>query len=161
MSKIIKHCLIDDSNDDLTFTKDHAELCALIPLLKLTGNEYMIGTKRVLLKLNGKNACVKIGGGNKRFNEWLPEKIWHEATTFKKLMKYNNLSFSAAINKFPCEDAKQRNRITYYAKNVPTNTEEAFFKALERVSEHKKKLKQRRKSKTLLDSSFNKSLNLN
>ena len=107
MSKIIKHCLIDDSNDDLTFTKDHAELCALIPLLKLTGNEYMIGTKRVLLKLNGKNACVKIGGGNKRFNEWLPEKIWHEATTFKKLMKYNNLSFSAAINKFPCEDAKQ------------------------------------------------------
>ena len=99
----------------------------------------MVGTKRVSFKINGKQACVKSGGGVQPFSKWLQDNIWSLATSFKKLMMQHKMNYVTAVNKFPCEDAKERRAIARFIKNLPSYINDEFLEALDNVTEHKKK----------------------
>jgi len=54
-------------------------------------------------------------------------------------MMQHKMNYVTAVNKFPCEDAKERRAIARFIKNLPSYINKEFLEALNNVTEHKKK----------------------
>ena len=107
-------------------------LTALVPVLKLEGGKYLLGTQKHIVQIKSNCLMIRVGGGFATMTEYLHQNGPFECIKLTKVMRDQKCNFKDAV-KFYLEKHNAAKKVMSEWIKTKDNNTELFEKTIQRM----------------------------